>query len=125
VSVLPFLKSGTSTENLEKPSQVGIELSSIGFTTYSGDILVASVASNDGVTLSPQSTSNLSLAGRLLPQDSDDGLNAVSEMFNNFIHGKDTALSVHGDSAGDGSVRYSAQYTNQLTKLLYIGFMAQ
>lgn len=68
--------------------------------------MVAPVASTGGVALNPGSTTDLALEGRLVPQDSQDGLDVVSNMFNNFVHGKDTDLVVHGASAGDGSVSF-------------------
>ncbi len=65
--------------------------------------MIAPVAS-EGVTLSPGSTTNMSLVGRLVPQDSDAGLAAVSTVFNNFIHGNDSDVVVHGASAGPSDV---------------------
>ncbi|KAG6813669.1 hypothetical protein H0H92_008517 [Tricholoma furcatifolium] len=88
------------------PSQVGISLSSIGFDTYVGDILVAPVLSSGAVTLAPESTSNLSLVGRLVPQDSSEGLSTVSNIFNNFIQGKDSDVVVKGASAGPSDVTW-------------------
>ncbi|KAK0485666.1 hypothetical protein IW261DRAFT_1451420 [Armillaria novae-zelandiae] len=86
------------------PSQVGITLSSIGFETYFDNVMIAPVLSGDGLVLTPGGTSNLSLVGRLIPQDSDEGLSAVSTLFNNFIHGKDSNIIVHGASAGPEDV---------------------
>ncbi|KAF9051008.1 hypothetical protein BDZ89DRAFT_1056905 [Hymenopellis radicata] len=80
----------------DNPSQVGIELSSLGFETYFGDVMIAPVAS-EGVTLSPGSTTNMSLAGRLVPQDSDAGLAAVST---------DSDVVVRGASAGPSDVTW-------------------
>ncbi|KAK0241921.1 hypothetical protein EDD85DRAFT_820884 [Armillaria nabsnona] len=86
------------------PSQVGITLSSIGFETYFDNVMIAPVLSGDGLVLAPGGTSNLSLIGRLIPQNSDEGLSAVSTLFNNFIHGKDSNIIVHGASAGPEDV---------------------
>lgn len=55
--------------------------------------------------LSPLSTSSLPLAGRLLPQSSAEALAAVSAVFNNFIHGMDSNVTVVGESAGPSDVR--------------------
>jgi len=87
-----------------KPSQVGVALSSIGFDTYVGDVMIAPV-STGAITLAPGATSPLSLVGRLVPQTSADGLAAVSAVFNNFIHGKNSDVVVHGASAGPSDVR--------------------
>ncbi|CAL1708136.1 unnamed protein product [Somion occarium] len=97
------LKLAASTTN---PSQVGIELSSLGFNTFASDIMIASVATNKTVTLSPESTTTLSLIGRLIPQTSDEGLSAVSGIFNRFIHGEDSDLSVRGSAAGPSDVTW-------------------
>ena len=47
----------------------------------------------------------MALVGRLVPQDSDEGLAAVSDVFNNFIHGKNSDLVVQGTAAGPSGVR--------------------
>lgn len=66
--------------------------------------MIAPVQTKAGITLSPGSTSAMSLVGRLIPQDSSAGLAAVSDVFNNFIHGKDSDVVVHGASAGPADV---------------------
>ncbi|KAF8160985.1 hypothetical protein B0H34DRAFT_699004 [Crassisporium funariophilum] len=87
------------------PSQVGIQLSSLGFNTFVGDVMIAPVTSGP-VTLAPGSTSRLSLVGRLVPQDSSAGLATVSNIFNNFVQGKDSAVMVQGASAGSSDVSW-------------------
>ncbi|KAH9485291.1 hypothetical protein JR316_0002199 [Psilocybe cubensis] len=87
------------------PSQVGIQLSSLGFDTFIGNINIASVAAGP-VTLAPGATSQLSLVGRLLPQGSDEGLLTISNVFNNFVHGKNSDVVVHGASAGSPDVTW-------------------
>lgn len=69
--------------------------------------MIAPVSSS-GVTLSPLSTSKLSLVGRLIPQDTDAGLNAVSDIFNNFIQGQNNDVVVHGAGAGSANVGCSS-----------------
>ncbi|KAG5646292.1 hypothetical protein DXG03_003889 [Asterophora parasitica] len=88
------------------PSQVGISLSSIGFETYVGNVLIAPVLSAGAVTLAPGATTDLSLVGRLIPQNSPDGLSTVSDIFNNFVHGKDSNVEVRGASAGSKEVTW-------------------
>ena len=85
-------------------SQVGIELSSIAFTTFANGVEIAAVASTSAFTLSPESTSPLPLAGRLIPQSSENGLAAISAVFNNFIHGLDSNITVQGANAGPSDV---------------------
>lgn len=68
--------------------------------------MIAPVSSAGRVTLAPGSTSDLSLVGRLVPQDSPAGLSTVSGVFNNFVHGKDSNVEVRGASAGSSDVCY-------------------
>ncbi|KAG6820875.1 hypothetical protein H0H93_010219 [Arthromyces matolae] len=100
----------------ENPSQVGIELSSIGFDTFAEDVLIAPVVSTGAINLTPESKSNISLAGRLIPQASADGLSVVSTIFNNFIQGKDSIVEIQGASAGSGD----ATWLNEAFKTLRV-----
>jgi hypothetical protein len=85
------------------PSQVGIELSSLGFETFANGVMIAPVSSGS-VSLAPGSTSSLSLVGRLVPQSTSEGLATVSSIFNNFVHGLDSNVVVQGASAGSSDV---------------------
>lgn len=49
-------------------------------------------------------TSSLNLTGHLIPQTQQPGLSDVSTIFNNFIHGLDSNVSVKGDNAGPQDV---------------------
>ncbi|KAH9038716.1 hypothetical protein EDB85DRAFT_2072661 [Lactarius pseudohatsudake] len=91
---------------IANPSQVGISLSNIGFQTYFGNTNIGMVASNGSFTLAPLATSSLGLIGRLIPQTQQSGLLDVSTIFNNFIRGLDSNVSVHGDSAGPGDATW-------------------
>jgi len=68
--------------------------------------MIAPVISIGSVTLAPRSTSQLSLAGRLIPQESSAGLATVSTIFNNFVQGKDSNVVVQGASAGSSDVLF-------------------
>ncbi|EGO25193.1 hypothetical protein SERLADRAFT_448192 [Serpula lacrymans var. lacrymans S7.9] len=96
----------TIQSTVTNPSQVGIELSSIAFNTYAGGVSIAPVASTSSVTLAPNSSSSLPLVGRLIPQNSSEGLATVSSVFNNFIHGLDSNVVVQGVSAGPTDVTW-------------------
>ena len=91
-----------------QPSQVGIELDTISFNNFFGDTNIGPVASNGSFALSAQSTINLGLVGRLIPQDSQSGLDAVSTVFNRFILGLDSDIAVHGQNAGPSDVWHFA-----------------
>ncbi|KAK2467793.1 hypothetical protein APHAL10511_000088 [Amanita phalloides] len=86
----------TLQTKIHNPSQVGIQLRSISFNTFVDDIRIASVQSVGQVAFTPGSTTSLSLAGRLLPQQSSAGLSTVSTVFNNFLHGMDSNITVEG-----------------------------
>lgn len=90
----------TLATTLTNPSSVGVALSQIGFLNYFGSTDIGPVASTSAFDLSPKSTIALPLAGRLVPQSSDQGLADVSTLFNGFIHGVPSDLVVQGDFAG-------------------------
>ncbi|KAG1851680.1 hypothetical protein F4604DRAFT_1933963 [Suillus subluteus] len=96
----------TINSEVINPSQVGIELSSLAFNTYANGIEIAPVSSTSTVTLAPNSTSSLGLAGRLIPQNSLEGLATVSTIFNNYIHGMDSQVTVYGAGAGPSDVTW-------------------
>ncbi|KAI0660249.1 hypothetical protein C8Q70DRAFT_914138 [Cubamyces menziesii] len=96
----------TLQTKVSNPSQVGVELSSIGFQNFFGDVNIGPATSTKAFTLAPESTVDLPLVGRLIPQKSQDGLNAVSTIFNNFIHAQDSNVTVRGDSAGPTEVTW-------------------
>ncbi|KAI0256058.1 hypothetical protein BJV78DRAFT_435519 [Lactifluus subvellereus] len=96
----------TLDTSITNPSQVGIDLSSIGFQAYFGNTNIGPVASSVPFTLAPLATSSLSLTGRLVPQTQQSQLLDVSTIFNNFIHGLDNNVSVHGESAGPKAVAW-------------------
>ncbi|KAI8977823.1 hypothetical protein BD414DRAFT_466746 [Trametes punicea] len=96
----------TLQTKVTNPSQVGVALSSIGFQNFFGDINIGPATSTESFTLSPESTVALPLVGRLIPQSSQEGLDAVSTIFNNYIHAKDSNVTVRGDSAGPAGVTW-------------------
>lgn len=96
----------TLNTTVTNPSQVGIELSTIGFQNFFQSTHLGPAASTGAFTLAPQSTIGLPLAGRLIPQDSSQGLADVSAVFNAFIHGQDSPVTVYGDSAGPSDVTW-------------------
>ncbi|KAK7460804.1 hypothetical protein VKT23_008733 [Stygiomarasmius scandens] len=97
------LKLAATTTSL---SQVGVELSRLAFDTFASDVMIAPVATTNTVTLAPESSTLMNLTGRLVPQSSDSGLSVVSDIFNRFIHGQDSDVSVHGSGAGPSDVTW-------------------
>lgn len=106
-----------------QPSQVGIELDSIDFNTFIGDVMIAPVTTTGTIILAPGTTSHLSLVGRLLPQTSASGLASVSDVFNNFIQGRDSQVIVQGSSAGSGNVVFFCSHTKSTLKSFQVTWL--
>jgi hypothetical protein len=87
-----------------QPSQVGVELDSISFNNFYHSTFLGPASSAAPFTLAPQSTFQLPLAGRLVPQTTQSGLGDVSQIFTDFIHGVDSQVTVQGNSAGPADV---------------------
>lgn len=99
-----------------QPSQVGVQLESIAFQSFYQSTNLGPVGSNSTFTLAPSATVNISMAGRLIPQTDNSALADVSTVFNNFIHGQDSNLTVQGDSAGPAE----ATWLNEAIKALLV-----
>ncbi|BGP00846.1 hypothetical protein RTBOTA2_002159 [Rhodotorula toruloides] len=91
----------TLQTQLTNPSSVGVALAGIGFQNFFGDTNIGPAASNGSFALTPKSTIQLPLVGRLIPQSDPKALADVSTIFNGFVHGVPSELVVHGDSAGN------------------------
>ncbi|KAI8149166.1 hypothetical protein BJV82DRAFT_209280 [Fennellomyces sp. T-0311] len=89
------LVANTSINN---PSQVGFSLSGAEFSAYYEDVLLGPLASDGPANFAPKAVSNINMAGRLIPQDSEKGLAAVTEVFKNYLSAKDSILTVKGVS---------------------------
>lgn len=85
---------------LKNPSSVGVELSTIGFVNFFGATEIGPAASKAPFALTPKSTIQLPLSGRLVPQTTPAALADVSTIFNGYIHGVPSDLIVQGNSAG-------------------------
>ncbi|KAM3579635.1 hypothetical protein VKS41_008087 [Umbelopsis sp. WA50703] len=101
---------------LTNPSQVGVDLQGLGFESYYGSVDIGPVAGTN-VNLPPQGTVTVQMNGRLIPQSSSDGLNALQTMFDNYLSSKETALSVKGSYANgpSGQVSWLSKAFQQLT----------
>ncbi|ORX55671.1 hypothetical protein DM01DRAFT_1335066 [Hesseltinella vesiculosa] len=89
------LTTGTSVTN---PSQVGFNLQSVNFVAYYQNTEIGPLGASPG-NFAPAATSNLNMTGRMIPQTSQSGLDAVTTVFENYLNAKDTPLTVKGDSA--------------------------
>lgn len=90
----------TLQTTITNPSSVGVALSTIGFQNFFGSTNIGPASSTGAFALTPKSTINLPLAGRLIPQTTSQGLQDVSTIFNGFLHGVPALLVVAGNNAG-------------------------
>lgn len=96
----------TINSTVTNPSQVGIALSALQFQAFYGQTNLGPTGAGNPFVLAPLSTISLPLSGRLVQQTSDSGLADLSTVFNNFIHGQNSDVTVHGDTAGDGKATW-------------------
>ncbi|KAI8149170.1 hypothetical protein BJV82DRAFT_209695 [Fennellomyces sp. T-0311] len=89
------LNADTSINN---PSQIGFSLSGASFTAYYRDVELGPLASVGAANFAPKALSNIKMAGRLVPQETQGGLAAVTEVFKNYLAAKDSLLTVKGVS---------------------------
>jgi hypothetical protein len=101
---------------LTNPSQVGVNLQGLGFESFYGAVDLGPVGGTN-VNLPPQGTVTIQMSGRLVKQSSQDGLNALETMFNNYLGHKETALIVKGSYASgpSGQVSWLSQAFQKLT----------
>ncbi|PWN53595.1 hypothetical protein IE53DRAFT_140447 [Violaceomyces palustris] len=93
----------TVDSSVVNPSQVGVQLSRFGVGITRNDTYLGPSAAASEFILQALATTQLPLVGRLVRQDSEQGLAALSEVFTRFVHDQATDLVVHGDYAGPES----------------------
>jgi hypothetical protein len=98
------------------PSQVGVNLAGLGFESYFGSVDLGPVAGTN-VVLNPQASSSVPMQGRLQAQSSQDGLDALQTLFDNYLAHKETPLSVKGSygSGPSGQVNWLTEAFQKLT----------
>jgi hypothetical protein len=88
--------SGGITLNINctvtNPSQVGIALSALQLQVFFAQTNLGPAGAGKPFVLAP---TQLPFTGRLVQQTSDSGLAELLTVFNNFIHGKDSNVTVH------------------------------
>jgi hypothetical protein len=72
----------TLQTELTNVASVGVELSTLSFMNTFGSTVIGPAAATGPFTLAPKATMQLPLAGRLVPQSSQQGLDDVSTIFN-------------------------------------------
>ncbi|WFD23341.1 hypothetical protein MEQU1_002030 [Malassezia equina] len=105
----------TATALIQNPSQVGVQLSRFGVNIWNQGVVLGPSYAAKGFTLNAISTTQLPLAGRLVHQ-SGHGLDILSQIFTDVVHGKSIPVSIHGAYAGPSNV----QWLNEGIKALNI-----
>ncbi|WFD26547.1 hypothetical protein MNAN1_001530 [Malassezia nana] len=95
----------TATSLIQNPSQVGVQLSRFGVTITSQGVELGPSYAARGFTLNAVSTTQLPLAGRLVHQ-SGHGLDVLSQIFTDVVHGKSIPVTIQGDYAGPSDVKW-------------------
>ncbi|CAO3592899.1 unnamed protein product [Absidia cylindrospora] len=80
------------------PSQVGFSINTVKFNSYYKDVLIGPLSASPG-NFAPAGSSDITMNGFMLPQDTPHGLAMVTEVFENYLAAKDSVLTVKGDSA--------------------------
>ena len=88
------------------PSQLGVQLSRFGTNAYRNNTMLGPVAAAKAFTLQPLSNTSLPLAGRLIHQDTDEGLAVLSQTFTDVVHGKEIPVTIKGVYAGPEEVKW-------------------
>ncbi|CAO3627218.1 unnamed protein product [Cunninghamella blakesleeana] len=80
------------------PSQVGFSLGSAAFNSYYKDVLVGPLAASPA-NFAPLAPSTIQMKGRMIRQNTQHGIEMITEVFKNYLAAKDSIISVQGDSA--------------------------
>ncbi|ORZ09924.1 hypothetical protein BCR42DRAFT_462600 [Absidia repens] len=83
---------------INNPSQVGFNLNSVAFTSSFENVQIGELAATPG-NFAPIGTSEIPMKGRMIPQKSQSGLDAVTKVFDNYLAAENSTLEVKGDSA--------------------------
>ncbi|KAK4511701.1 uncharacterized protein ATC70_007244 [Mucor velutinosus] len=89
----------TAQTTINNPSQVGFNFEGVGFESYYKGVDLGPLGSAGNAVFPAQGTANLAMKGRLVHQDSAEGIAAVTEVFENFLNANSSTLSVKGVSA--------------------------
>ncbi|KAI8071000.1 hypothetical protein BC940DRAFT_365659 [Gongronella butleri] len=106
----------TASTTIDNPSQVGFSLQSVNFAAYYKDTELGPLGASPG-NFAPAAKSNVNMTGRLIPQTTQEGLDAVTQVFENYLAAKDTLVDVKGVSASgpQGQVQWLTNAFKTLT----------
>ena len=105
----------TVAATINSGSQVGVQLSRFGTNIVAnGTMLGPSSAANE-FTLLPLAQTPVSLVGRLVPQNAQQDLDTLGNIFTRFVHDQNTMVQVQGQYAGPDSVTWLNNAIRTLT----------
>ncbi|CAO3592898.1 unnamed protein product [Absidia cylindrospora] len=87
-----------ASTTIGNPSQVGFSINTVNFNSYYKDVLIGPLSASPG-NFAPAGSSDITMNGVMIPQDTPHGLAMVTEVFENYLAAKDSVLTVKGDSA--------------------------
>ncbi|KAG2207252.1 hypothetical protein INT46_008870 [Mucor plumbeus] len=107
----------TAQTSIKNPSQVGFNLAGVAFETFYKSVDLGPLASNGAAVFPPQGTASIAMKGRLIPQDSAEGLKAITEVFDNYLSANDSLVDVKGVSGSgpNGEVSWLTSAFKTLT----------
>ncbi|KAI8997861.1 hypothetical protein BDB01DRAFT_736064 [Pilobolus umbonatus] len=83
---------------ISNPSQIGFSLDGAAFDSYFGSVLLGPLASDGDAVFSPKGTNEITMKGRLVKQTTTAGIDALTQVFSNFLSAKSTSLTIKGAS---------------------------
>jgi hypothetical protein len=83
---------------ITNPSQVGFSLNTVAFETSFQDVHIGDLSASPG-NFAASAPSDIQMKGRMIPQDSQKGLDAVTKVFENYLGANSSILTVKGVSA--------------------------
>ncbi|KAF1802885.1 hypothetical protein V8B55DRAFT_1045444 [Mucor lusitanicus] len=92
----------TADTVINNPSQVGFNLGGAAFETYFNGVDLGPLATDGAAFFAPLSSSSMKMKGRLIPQDTKEGIVAITTVFGHYLAGMSSELTIKGVS-GSGS----------------------
>lgn len=96
----------TAQSKIINPAQVGIQLSRFGVSVWSNGTNIGPSAANGPFTMNAMSETDLPLAGRMVYQPAGPGLDQLSRIFTDVVHGKEVPVEIRGEYAGPPDIQW-------------------
>lgn len=93
---------------IQNPSQIGFLLNGAGFETFYNDVDLGPLAVVGMANFPARASTNLAMKGRLIHQDTEQGIEAITEVFMNYLQAKNSSVTVQGTSGSgpNGQVQW-------------------